>query len=213
MPAKLFLLRHGETHSNVAQIYQGHGDSPLTENGLLMTEELAAYLKDECFAGIYCSDLCRGQETAKIVSQYHAVCPTVMPDLRERNYGIWEDMAFDEIEKQFPKQYQIWLNDPVHAIIPAAEPLPDLQRRAILAIKHILEQHPAPADNVCVVGHGGINRTILFHFMGLDLNNFWKIRQSNCCINIIEFGVRPVVALINNTCHIKQAAVDKIPVY
>jgi broad specificity phosphatase PhoE len=178
-----------------------------------MAEELAEYLKDEAFAGIYCSDLCRGQETARIISEYHTVCTTVMPELRERHYGAWEGLAFDEIEKQFPEPYQVWLKDPLHAQIPSAEPLPELQRRAVEAINRIIEKHPAPTDNICVVGHGGINRTILFHFMGLDLNNFWKIRQSNCCINIIELARRRVVSLINGTRHIQQAEVNRVPVY
>ena len=83
MPAKLYLVRHGETESNVKKVYQGAGNSLLTENGILMAKELAAFLKDLDFNGIYCSDLTRGVETANRIAKFHQVSPTIIPDLKE----------------------------------------------------------------------------------------------------------------------------------
>ena len=214
MPAKIYLLRHGETESNVARIYQGMGDSPLTKNGLLMTEELAEFLKDLDFKGIYCSDLSRGVETAKVVAKFHKVSPAILPDLRERNYGAWEGLTFQEIAERYTEVYDTWQQNPAKAKIAEAETLEELQKRALRALQGILDKHPGQEGNVCIVGHGGINRTIMFHYLGLDLNSFWKVRQSNCCVNIIEFiKHRKMVSLMNNTSFLKKSKVGRIPIY
>ena len=213
MPAKLYIIRHGETVSNVAQVYQGAGDSPLTDNGILMAEELAEDLEDLDFKGIYCSDLSRALKTAEIISRFHPVDPKIMEDLRERSYGEWEGLSFKQIAEQYVDVYREWMENPANAKIPGAESLDDLQMRAIRSLRHILEKHQDPTHNICIVGHGGINRALLFYFMGLGLNHFWRIRQSNSCINVVEFGKYPVVSLLNCTAHIKQAKVGRLPIY
>lgn len=214
MPAKIYLLRHGETESNVARIYQGRGDSPLTQNGIMMTEELAEYLKGLDFKGIYCSDLSRGVETAKIIAKFHQVSPTLLPDLRERNYGVWEGLTFKEIAERYGDVYETWQHNPAEANIAEAETLEELQARALRALAVILEKHPGQEGNICIVGHGGVNRSIMFHYLGLDLNSFWKVRQSNCCVNVIEHNRhRKMVSLMNSTCFLKKSKVNRIPIY
>ncbi|MBU0686575.1 MAG: histidine phosphatase family protein [Candidatus Margulisbacteria bacterium] len=214
MPANLYLIRHGETKSNVDLRYQGSGDSLLTENGIEAARELSEHFKDLNFKGIYCSDLTRGLETAKIIAQHHPVSPTVIPKLQERHYGDWEGLNFKEIEKKYPGLYDSWLKNPAKAKIPKAETLEAMQKRGIAALKSILKKHTNNSDNILIVGHGGMNRIILFYFLGLDLNCFWRIRQSNCCVNIIEFGKkRNVVALMNSTGYVNKAMVRKIPIY
>jgi broad specificity phosphatase PhoE len=177
-----------------------------------MAEETAQYLSGLNFKGIYCSDLVRGKKTAEIIAKYHTAQLEVLPELRERHYGAWEGLTFKEIAGQYPALYQTWLKCPAQADIPNAESLPDLQARAVAALQKIIDRHPA-ADNLCIVGHGGINRAILFHFLNLDLNHFWKIRQSNACINVVELEKRATVSLINGTGHLKKAARETIPIY
>ena len=107
------------------------------------------------------------------------------------------------MKANYPKLYEKWLVEPDRIIIPGAETLMQLQKRAIKTLKSIIKKN----KTVLIVGHGGINRTILFHYMGIDLNHFWKIKQDNCCINIIEFkgpDMTPRVALLNSTCFLGE---------
>ncbi|KAL2149772.1 hypothetical protein VTH82DRAFT_8424 [Thermothelomyces myriococcoides] len=69
---RLFLVRHGETVDNVAGIYAGSRDSPLTAHGVLQARRLGAHLASQSAAigpvrHVFASDLKRAVETAKVV--------------------------------------------------------------------------------------------------------------------------------------------------
>lgn len=197
MATRLFLLRHGESLSNIEQRYQGQGQSDLSELGISEAKELSRFLSREKFTAVYSSTLSRSYHTACIISRPHGMDPVQVPGLMERNYGVWENLKFDEIKRRYPKMYESWLIDPGKTRIPKAESLVTLQKRGVREIERLVKRHKG--GNICVVGHGGINRTILFHYMNIDLNNFWRIKQDNCCVNLIEFGHIPIVILLNST--------------
>jgi len=194
---RLFLLRHGETQANLEQRYQGQGDSHLSELGIEESAALSRFLAQEDFSAIYSSTLSRSYETANIVAKPHKLEVTRIEELMERNYGIWEGLTFEEIRKRFPDLYGSWLIDPGKTLIPDAESLGSMQKRGVAAIEALIDKHNG--KTICVAGHGGLNRAILFHYMHIDLNNFWRIRQDNCCINIIELDHVPIVTLLNST--------------
>ena len=197
MTTRLFLLRHGETQANLEQRYQGQGESHLSELGLDESQKLAKFLSKENFSAVYSSSLIRSYETARLIAKTHNLEVTKVPELVERHYGIWENLKFDEIKSKYPDIYGSWLIDPGKTLIPDAEPLLAVQKRGVMAVEALISKHQG--ETFCVVGHGGINRTILFHYMNIDLNNFWRIKQDNCCINIIEIDRMPIVTLLNST--------------
>ncbi len=211
MPTRLFLLRHGETQANIEQRYQGQGESHLSELGLKESEELSKYLSKENFAAVYSSTLSRSHETAKIVAKPHKLEVAKIPGIIERHYGAWENMTFEEIRAKYAKVYESWLLDPGRTVIPGAEPLEKLQERGVTAIEGLVKKHGG--KTICVVGHGGMNRTVLFHYMNIDLNNFWRIKQDNCCINIVEFDRHPMVVLLNSTAHLGEKRIKSSGYY
>lgn len=197
MATRLFLLRHGETTANIEQRYQGQGDTDLSELGIQEAGLLSKALSKERFSAVYSSTLIRSIRTAEMIAKPHHLDVIKLPEMKERFYGEWENMTFEDIKKKYGKIYDRWLLDPGKTIIPKAEKLEDLQKRGVTAIEGLLSKHKG--GTICVVGHGGMNRTILFHYMNIDLNNFWKIKQDNCCVNIIEFDRMPSITLLNST--------------
>ena len=96
--------------------------------------------------------------------------------------------------------YQTWMKNPNKTKISGAESLKALQKRGVAAINSIVNRNKG--KNVLVVAHGGINRTILFGFLGIELNYFWRIKQDNCCINVVMIDGKtdiPKVLLVNYT--------------
>lgn len=212
MTTRLFLLRHGETQANIEQRYQGQGSSDLSELGIKESELLSKALSKENFSAIYSSTLPRSYETAKIIAKNHSLDVNKIAGLIERNYGEWENLTFDDIKKRYGKIYQNWLINPGNTKIPNAERLEDLQKRGVEAIEGVVKKHKD--QTICVVGHGGINRTILFHYMNIDLNNFWSIKQDNCCVNIIEFDHHfPMVTLLNSTFFLGEKRIKQTTFY
>ena len=192
----IYLLRHGESESNVAGCYQGQGDSPLTEAGRKGAREACERLEGIPFVAAFSSDLSRAFETASIISKPHRLSVKKIKGFRERHYGAWEGKNFKEIEKKWPALYKKWLVRPASARIPKAETLKQLQRRAVTHFKEVI--HPfSKNDRILMVAHGGWNRALLFHFLGMELDHFWNIRQTNCGLNIIELRSRSIVRTIN----------------
>ncbi|MFH0887023.1 MAG: histidine phosphatase family protein [bacterium] len=196
--SRVFLFRHGETESNVAKIYQGQGNSKLTQKGVEQAQSLASFFKNEDFSAVYSSDLIRSYDTACIFAKPHKLKVAKIENIKERFYGDWEGMTFEEIELKYPAIYRLWLKDPNIAVIPKAETLSQLQQRGVSAIEDLAKNHVG--ENISVIAHGGINRAILFYYLNLDLNNFWRIRQDNAAINILDFHSEPRIRTLNATC-------------
>lgn len=205
----IILMRHGETLSNIKQLYQGQGDGELSPLGIKQAKASSKYLKGLDIEAIYSSDLQRAQKTAEEIAKPHKLGVEALRDLRERYYGDWEGLKFSTLAAKYKILYKKWLIDPDKALIPRAEKLRDMQKRGVKTIEMIAQRHRG--KTVLIVGHGGINRAILFHYLGLDLNNFWKIRQSNCCINIIEFRKPyPKLVLMNASMHLEGIDLLKV---
>ena len=62
-----FIVRHGETEWNVLGRIQGHSDVPLSQNGRDQAHTVARRLAEAPLDVIYCSDLARASETARLI--------------------------------------------------------------------------------------------------------------------------------------------------
>ncbi|KAH8900893.1 phosphoglycerate mutase-like protein [Thozetella sp. PMI_491] len=96
---RLLLVRHGETVDNVAGVYAGSRDSPLTAHGVLQAQRLGQHLAaQENITHVFSSDLQRASNTAQATveaRQPEARVPVVtLRDLRERDFGSSEGTSF-----------------------------------------------------------------------------------------------------------------------
>ena len=94
---KMIFVRHGQSEANLAGIFIGHINSPLTELGHRQAELTAEFLKDEHIDVFYGSDLIRAYETGRHIAKRHN--KGVIPDknLREIFAGDWEGKKFSEL--------------------------------------------------------------------------------------------------------------------
>ncbi|KAI5920371.1 phosphoglycerate mutase-like protein [Camillea tinctor] len=97
----LLLIRHGESVDNVAGLYAGSRDSPLTNHGVLQAKRLGAYLAEQrASIGpiklVFASNLKRAVRTAEAVAEaQQAVLQVVqLPGLREKDFGSSEGTKY-----------------------------------------------------------------------------------------------------------------------
>lgn len=234
MVTTLYLIRHGETENAEEKRYKGSIDVPLSEKGRKQIERLANYMVQDSLnsplppfskggmggllSAVYCSDLSRALKSAEIIAEPHGLKPVVMQELRERNFGIWEGMSFDEIKKKYPEEFKAWADNPLKFSPIGGESTIEVRDRVVKALDRILTNHlqvgqgsgvrgheerksyPLTRDpiSIAIVAHGGVNRIILCHLLGIPLENIFRIEQYYGAVNIIEFYDRyPVVKLIN----------------
>jgi alpha-ribazole phosphatase len=147
-------------------------------------------------SAVYCSDLQRAVRSAEIIAEPHGVTPVQVPALRERNFGIWEGMSFTEIKENYPAEFEAWAGNPLKYSPVGGENTIEVNYRVVSALEEIIGRHSG--ENISVVAHGGVNRIILCHIMGIPLENIFRIEQDYGAVNIVEFWDKyPVVKLLN----------------
>ncbi len=201
---RLYLVRHGETEWNKSLKYQGHRDIPLSEEGRAQAGKIALRLSTEKFNAVYASDLSRAMQTAQIISAFHGLEVKALPELRETNFGLWEGLTYSEIDQQFHDVMKGWRSNPRDTKIPEGESLGEVADRCWAGLNKIIDENPG--GNVLVVAHGGIIRIAVATVLGMNLNEYWKIKQDNVSLNIIEFYSkdRAIVCLLNDTNHLNM---------
>ncbi len=203
MSTQLYLVRHGETEWNKQLRYQGHADINITDVGREQAKLLAKRLMKEDFDHFYASDLSRAFETAEIIAKPHQKEVIKLPELRETNFGLWEGLGYSQIQQQFPQILENWISDPVSTRLPEGESLGDVVSRVSAGINKLMEQHKD--QRILIVGHGGINRVVLALALGMDVSQYWRIRQDNTALNIIDYyDGKEIVTLLNDTNHLKR---------
>lgn len=199
---RIVLIRHGETEWNRLERFQGRTDVPLNQEGLEQAERLAQRLKEVPLTKIYTSPLIRARKTAEIVNNYHGV--EIIPEegLTEVDHGHWTGMFKSQVIETDGERYKTWLTRPDTLVVPEGESLADVYRRSVRVIEKIIES--SVGETILVCSHDAVNKVLLCHFFGLELSNFWKFKQGNGCINIIDVLDRSsfTIMLVNDTCHL-----------
>jgi broad specificity phosphatase PhoE len=203
MPTTIYLIRHGETDWNRNSVFRGRTDVPLNKNGLLQVAAVGRGLEDVEFDAVCSSPLCRALQTADAIVKDRNLEAIVIDEFTDIDYGKWQGLSLNHVKTKYPKEYKKWLNEPHKALIPDGERLSDIYERTWNALTEVVANYPD--QNVAIAAHRVVNKVLVLAAIGLPLKDFWRIRQDNCSINILEFSGKDVIIhLINDTCHLKN---------
>ncbi|MEO5360431.1 MAG: histidine phosphatase family protein [Nitrospirota bacterium] len=199
MPTRVYLIRHGQTIDAHERRYKGHLDVPLSEAGIRQAERLAVFLKQlkpPPVSRIFCSDLSRAIKTAEAIGLPFGITPVPINGLRERHFGQWEGMTFDEIKAVSSEAFTNWANDPLTFSPIGGESTKEVSLRVTPVFKKIVNDNKD--ETIAIAAHGGVNRVILCDVLGIPLTNIFRVEQDFACLNIIDFyDSVPVVKLMN----------------
>ncbi len=204
---RIYLFRHGET-ANAGQVcFNGHFDVDLSDHGKEQFHLIAEALKDHPLHTVYSSDLKRTALCAEIIAKPHGLTPIAHPELRELSFGQWEGLSMQEVNEKYPGQLDERLKDIEGFSVEGGETFDQLQARVIPKFEEIVSQHRE--DTLAIVAHGGVNRIILAHLLGIPMKNIFRIQQEYGAVNILQFYEdSPVAELIGgNHRHIASAKV------
>lgn len=205
MATRIYLMRHAETTWNSERRIQGHLDAPLSPRGIRQTERLVTALREHAFDGLYASPLPRAMDTARPLAAALGLSVVPMDEFREVNQGAWESRLLDELLAEDGDRLRAWWEAPHTVRMPDGETLEEVQTRARPALEALARRHRR--GTIAVVAHGGVNKTVLLWALGAPLAGYWRIRQHNACINIVEIGApQPRVVLLNETAHLGEDA-------
>lgn len=153
---EILLCRHGETDTNVVgKTHLPDDEVGLNDTGRSQASRLAALAVEHDVRAIFASPEKRAIETARIVGQPLGLKPTVITDLRERNWGDWNGEPWSEIEAKIKDKT---LNDRYTFVPPHGESWEQMEQRLKRAVDKVAQ---SAIGNVMIVTHGGALRAIV----------------------------------------------------
>ena len=160
LDAVIAFVRHGESEWVARGLFQGQGDSPLTELGrrqaLLTARRIARRARRPVLPlppgpprSVVHSPLARATETAQLIGRAvstgrgeDAVSTPVPlvpePGLLEIGQGEWEGLPGAEIVERWGDLLETWRRDPLAAWAPGGESLAEVDARVRLALRVLL---------------------------------------------------------------------------
>jgi broad specificity phosphatase PhoE len=174
---------------------QGRGflDQPDRQSVLSDKGKQQAQLTGEALASldfdvVYCSPLVRAKQTAEIITTA-AGCtqqPEAVMNLCEIDLPAWEEMTYAEVKAQYPREYELWHHAPHQLSMLGKYPVKDLFAQAQLLWQEVLSRHQG--QTILLVGHSGINRSLISTALGLDPAYYHYWQQTNCGISVLNFS-------------------------
>lgn len=205
MNCRWFLIRHGETAWNDEGRAQGQSDTLLNARGRAQAELTATRLAPLEFEAAYSSDLRRVAHTAEAIMVGRGMPFTKMKELREKAFGEWEGMTFEEVERNHPTMFRRLFDEDVDFAPPGGESDTQLYARMKSAAEELVSRHSDSEGNILVVGHGGSLRGLIASMLGMPAEYMWRLRLSNCSITIIHtFDGGAALELLNDTNHLED---------
>jgi broad specificity phosphatase PhoE len=190
MANRLVLVRHARVSANHIGRLLGSTDAPLDAVGLPQATELAGRMDEfregrknltrrrgdaertgekEEGEGVrwFCSPMQRCRQTAQAIAGQTPI--EIVDDLREIDFGRWENHRFAELAADDPGLARRWANFSPDLAFPGGESLAGFLQRTAAVAERLARD---PADTVLAVSHGGVIRAMICHLLGLEPRNY-----------------------------------------
>ncbi len=169
-PIVIDLLRHGEVKAD-GWAFRGRTDVPLSENGWQQMRSVAALF--ESFDHIATSPLQRCRLFAEEINATQKISLTMLDDIREMDFGAWENRDFAELEAEYGSLLQQFWQSPVGIQPPDGELFDTFSERVIDCwhawVKSNIGNHRL------LVTHGGVIRVLLAHLLDMPMAALWRL--------------------------------------
>jgi probable phosphoglycerate mutase len=195
---RIYLLRHGDVSYFDEQGRPFRPATvPLNQEGRLQAEAAGRVLAEVPLDRVLASDLVRSVETANLVIAGRLLHVETCAAFREIQPGRLADIPTDGVEKAFLQAFSGGIDR--HTRFLGGETFGALLDRVLGALRALLDDRGW--QQLLLIAHGGVNRTILAHALGLELRGFGVLEQDPGCINILDVDSagRWLIRLVNYT--------------
>jgi len=192
MAERLLLVRHAQVGAAYTGRLVGATDPPLDPAGQTQTRALAGRVMRLVPQVCYCSPMQRCRQTASAVAPELPL--DVDPDLREIDFGQWENRSFAEAAAADPSLVARWAAFDPDFAFPGGERVGSFLRRVHAAADRLRQ---VEVQTVLVVTHGGVVRTMICHLLGLESRKYVAFDVRYAAMAVIDlFDGKGVLAAL-----------------
>lgn len=204
MAKKVFLIRHGKLGTEFQGRFMGKTDVGLSVIGRKQAAALAGPFGKLKNAHFIVSPLQRTRETALLALAASGQSFDIDSDLREIDFGLWEQKTFKQISMMDSAGVERWSNFDNDFVFPGGEAI-----QSFIARIHAVAQRIAqdPAEIVAAITHGGIIRFLICHYLGLDMRNYLLFDVQPASVSMITlYNMQGILNCFNDICHLEVMA-------
>jgi len=207
-----FLVRHGESVSNLEGRVQGQEDVELSPRGREQARRVADWARglaaSTAIGEIWTSPLKRARETAAVIADALGLPLSLDEQLRELHAGIFQGHLWADLERTFPAEVARWRSGDVDYVIPGGESRAQLAARGRAVLEALAARETA---GMIVVAHGGVLTAALGSMLGREHpllqaaaeRPFTKLPAlANCSVTQLAWPGPRLVAF-NDTAHLE----------
>lgn len=166
---KIFIIRHGESTSDVKEKYDGDYDDHLTNKGLQEAEMIAKKLLDNKIQIIFSSSKIRAIETSEIIKNILKCKMAITEDINEQDiYDAYPKLSKNQPEEEYRRLGEIIANRDV--AIEGVEAYSHFKNRVVGCFSKITN---GDYQTIAIITHGGPIRCIFRDI--LKMGEFQKI--------------------------------------
>lgn len=194
-------VRHGLTAATGNALAGRTPGIPLDDRGRAQAAALAERLAKVRLDAVVSSPLERCAQTAAAIAEQQPDLTEVTVDDRliEVGYGDWTGQSLRKLSRD-----PLWRVVQAHPSAvtfpgPGGETLPDIQRRAVTAIRD-WNAKLGPESVYLICSHADVIKAILADSLGLHLDLYQRIQVDPCSLSVIRYTpLRPFVERMNDT--------------
>lgn len=177
MAIDVYLVRHGATEWTHTGQHTGSTDLPLLPEGEEQARHLGELLRGVRFDAVWSSDLRRALHTAELAGFAH---PSVTPLLREFDYGEYEGVTTEEIQRGRP-DWELFRDG-----CPGGESPAEAAARA----RAFLAGLAGVEGMVAIFSHGHFMRALALVWLGLDISAGAHLGLDASGVGVLREGSR-----------------------
>ncbi|POY34864.1 alpha-ribazole phosphatase [Solitalea longa] len=173
----IYLIRHSEVETDKGICY-GQSDVDVNANLLNATiEHLIGFLPKQKV--VYSSPLKRCALLAESLAD-----EVYFDDyLKEMDFGNWELKAWTEIDKE---ELDLWMEDFVNVQASGGESFDQLHQRVATFMEEMTNEFEA--ENVVIISHAGVIRSILCEVLQIPLINAFKLAIDYSSVSKLKYN-------------------------
>jgi broad specificity phosphatase PhoE len=186
--SKLVIVRHGDVRARWKGICYGQRDVELCDQWMQNAGALINQLAALSPSKIYHSGLLRTRWLAEQVDErlrrvrntMDLIPPLEDLRLRERNYGSWEGMSWDDAYASDPDNFHDLIHKPNSYRPPHGETTSEMQARIV----EWYESIPQTSELVLAIAHSGPIASLAGHLKGLPATDWqdWMLRTGEAIV-------------------------------
>lgn len=188
---RFVLVRHGEAQGNREMRYLGTTDAPLTAHGEEQARQLAEAVRPFRPGALYSSPLRRARATADEIGALLHLDVVVSDDLREQDFGAWENHSRADVQARDPERLAAWEASADFAP-PAGESLAATRERVVTCADQLAARHSG--ETVVLASHVGPIKALVCAALALPASGAYRMWLDPASICVIDWNRSPATS-------------------